>query len=514
MSGIVIAVLAWLVIIGGIKSIGRAAEKLAPLKVGLYLVGGLIVIVAHAGEMPAVLALIVREAFSAGSLVGGTAGVGMMVAMRYGVARGIYANEAGYGTAAVAYATARSREPLQQGLNAVMEVFIVSFVTSSISALTILVTGVWRSGLTSTAVVAEAFATTIPKGGLDRGRLRVPLRLHDADRMGVLRRAVPRVRLRPARDRALPLGLLHPHRVRRHREGGPRLGLGRPHERPADLPEPRRRDRAQRHRRGDAARPEAPAGAGRRRARRQRERLRRARDASLAVRRRVARGGGGARTARRCTSTAATRIVEAYRAYEAAFAPVPHRICYAVKANGAGAILRLFASLGAGADIVSGLELRAALRAGFPPDRIVFSGVGKTDEEIAAGLDAGIGEFNAESEDEIARLSALAAARGRRAALTLRVNPDIDARSHPYISTGLRDNKFGVDIAAAPGILAPRAEPAPGSRSWACSATSARRSAPWSRCAAGGGGPGRADPAPARRRLSRCARSTSAAASA
>jgi len=164
-SGVIVAVLAWLVIIGGIKSIGRAAEKLAPLKVALYLIGGLIVIVTHAGQVPSVLALILREAFSRGALVGGTAGVGMMVAMRYGVARGVYANEAGYGTAAVAYATARSRDPLQQGLNAVMEVFIVSFVTSSISALTILVTGVWRSGLTSTAVVAQAFETTIPKGG-------------------------------------------------------------------------------------------------------------------------------------------------------------------------------------------------------------------------------------------------------------------------------------------------------------------------------------------------------------
>jgi AGCS family alanine or glycine:cation symporter len=164
-SGLILAVLAWLVIIGGIKSIGRAAEKLAPLKVALYLIGGLIVIATHAGQVPSVLALILREAFSSGALVGGTAGVGMMVAMRYGVARGVYANEAGYGTAAVAYATARSRDPLQQGLNAVMEVFIVSFVTSSISALTILVTGVWRSGLTSTAVVAQAFETTIPKGG-------------------------------------------------------------------------------------------------------------------------------------------------------------------------------------------------------------------------------------------------------------------------------------------------------------------------------------------------------------
>ena len=138
-SGLVIAVLAWLVIIGGIKSIGRAAEKLAPLKVGLYLVGGLVVIVTHAGELPVRLRPhLPRGLLHAGRLVGGTAGVGMMVAMRYGVARGIYANEAGYGTAAVAYGTARSREPLQQGLNAVMEVFIVSFVTSTISALTIL----------------------------------------------------------------------------------------------------------------------------------------------------------------------------------------------------------------------------------------------------------------------------------------------------------------------------------------------------------------------------------------
>ncbi|HUG53461.1 MAG TPA: amino acid carrier protein [Vicinamibacteria bacterium] len=164
-SGVVIAVLAWLVIIGGISSIGRAAEKLAPLKVSLYLLGGLVVIVTHAAQLPSVLAMIVREAFSADSVIGGTAGVGMMVAMRYGVARGVYANEAGYGTAAVAYATARSRDPLQQGLNAVMEVFIVSFVTSTISALTILVSGVWRSGLTSTAVVAEAFSTAIPYGG-------------------------------------------------------------------------------------------------------------------------------------------------------------------------------------------------------------------------------------------------------------------------------------------------------------------------------------------------------------
>jgi diaminopimelate decarboxylase len=149
----------------------------------------------------------------------------------------------------------------------------------------------------------------------------------------------------------------------------------------------------------------------------------------------------------------AAAVRESYRRYDKAFAAMPHRICYALKANSSGALLRLLQGLGAGADIVSGGELQAALRAGFAPERIVFSGVGKTDEELAAGLDARIGEFNAESEDEVRRLSALAAARGRTARVTLRVNPDIDPRSHPYISTGLRENKFGVDIREAPAIL-------------------------------------------------------------
>jgi diaminopimelate decarboxylase len=144
----------------------------------------------------------------------------------------------------------------------------------------------------------------------------------------------------------------------------------------------------------------------------------------------------------------------AFAAYDRAFAPVPHRICYALKANSAGALLRLLARLGAGADIVSGFELLAARRAGFPPERIVFSGVGKTDEELALGVEQGIGEFNAESEEEIARLSRVASERGREVRVTLRVNPDIDPRSHPYVSTGLRENKFGVDIAQAPEILA------------------------------------------------------------
>jgi diaminopimelate decarboxylase len=146
-------------------------------------------------------------------------------------------------------------------------------------------------------------------------------------------------------------------------------------------------------------------------------------------------------------------IEDAYRAFAAAFAGLPHLVCYAVKANANGAILRLLAGLGAGADIVSGGELLAARRAGFPPERIVFAGVGKADAEIALGLEHGIGEWNAESEDEIARIGAAASARGRVAPISLRVNPDIDPRSHPYISTGLREAKFGVPIGLAPAIL-------------------------------------------------------------
>jgi diaminopimelate decarboxylase len=146
-------------------------------------------------------------------------------------------------------------------------------------------------------------------------------------------------------------------------------------------------------------------------------------------------------------------IEAAFQAYSGAFAAVPHRLCYAVKANGNGAILRLLASLGAGADIVSGGELLAAIRAGFAPEKVVFAGVGKSDAEIALGLEHGIGEINAESEDEIRRISSIAAARGRTARVSLRVNPDIDARSHPYISTGLREAKFGVDIGLAAPIL-------------------------------------------------------------
>jgi diaminopimelate decarboxylase len=146
-------------------------------------------------------------------------------------------------------------------------------------------------------------------------------------------------------------------------------------------------------------------------------------------------------------------VLEAWQAYAVAFAGVPHRVCYALKANGSGALLRLLASLGAGADIVSGFELLAALRAGFPPERIVFAGVGKSEAELRLALERGIDAFNVESRDELLLLSALANGRGRPARVGLRVNPDIDARSHPYISTGLRESKFGVAMAEAPGLL-------------------------------------------------------------
>lgn len=170
-AGIGIAVLVWAVIIGGIKSIGRVAEFLSPLKVGLYLAGGVVVILMFADRLPHVLGLVFSEALTTRSALG----FGWFIAMRYGIARGVYANEAGYGTAAVAYGTARSDWPSQQGLQAVMEVFIISFVTGTISALTILVSGVAETSiaaaqvgtpyLTSTAAVAAAFNAAVPTVG-------------------------------------------------------------------------------------------------------------------------------------------------------------------------------------------------------------------------------------------------------------------------------------------------------------------------------------------------------------
>ncbi|MCA1926156.1 MAG: diaminopimelate decarboxylase [Thiobacillus sp.] len=139
----------------------------------------------------------------------------------------------------------------------------------------------------------------------------------------------------------------------------------------------------------------------------------------------------------------------AWQAYADAFADTPHVICFAVKANSSLAILNLFARLGSGFDIVSGGELARVLAAGGAPGKIVFSGVGKTAEEMRAALTAGILCFNVESESELHRLHRVAREMGKRAPVSFRVNPDVDPKTHPYISTGLKQNKFGVAITEA-----------------------------------------------------------------
>jgi diaminopimelate decarboxylase len=145
-----------------------------------------------------------------------------------------------------------------------------------------------------------------------------------------------------------------------------------------------------------------------------------------------------------CYSAAA--IEGQYRRFAAAFAGRDARIFYALKANSNLAVIRLLARLGAGADVVSEGELRRALAAGVPPDRIVFSGVGKTRSEMAFALEQGIHQINVESESEIEALSEVAVRVGRKATLALRINPDVDAQTHAKISTGKSENKFGVDL--------------------------------------------------------------------
>jgi diaminopimelate decarboxylase len=145
-------------------------------------------------------------------------------------------------------------------------------------------------------------------------------------------------------------------------------------------------------------------------------------------------------------------LESAYQAYRDAFAETPHLICYAVKANSSLAILNLFARLGAGFDIVSGGELARVLAAGGDPGKVVFSGVGKTAEEMRAALEAGILCFNVESLSELHRLNRVAGEIGKVAPVSFRVNPDVDPKTHPYISTGLKENKFGVPIADAPAL--------------------------------------------------------------
>jgi len=137
-------------------------------------------------------------------------------------------------------------------------------------------------------------------------------------------------------------------------------------------------------------------------------------------------------------------LTQAFKNFQAGLVNTNHLICFAVKANPNIAILNLFAKLGAGFDIVSGGELARVLAAGGDPQKIVFSGVGKTADEMRAALDAGIFCFNVESASELARLNAVAGEMGKIAPVSLRVNPNVDAKTHPYISTGLKNNKFGV----------------------------------------------------------------------
>jgi diaminopimelate decarboxylase len=147
-------------------------------------------------------------------------------------------------------------------------------------------------------------------------------------------------------------------------------------------------------------------------------------------------------------------IEERWRAFDSAFGSHPHRVCYAVKANSNLAVLNLLARLGSGFDVVSGGELDRVLQAGGDPALVVFSGVGKRASELRQALEVGIACFNVESVAELELLDEVAAALGKRAPVALRVNPDVDAGTHPYIATGLRQNKFGIPIEEAPRVYA------------------------------------------------------------
>jgi diaminopimelate decarboxylase len=145
-----------------------------------------------------------------------------------------------------------------------------------------------------------------------------------------------------------------------------------------------------------------------------------------------------------CYVYSKSALTQAFKRFSAGFVEADHLVCFAVKSNPSLAILNLFAQLGAGFDIVSGGELARVLAAGGDPKKVVFSGVGKTEVEMQAALNAGIFCFNVESASELNRLNQVASAMGKVAPISLRVNPNVDAKTHPYISTGLKNNKFGV----------------------------------------------------------------------
>src|SRR6266480_2074938 len=153
-----------------------------------------------------------------------------------------------------------------------------------------------------------------------------------------------------------------------------------------------------------------------------------------------------------CYSTAT--LERHYRVFAGAFADVSALVCYAMKANSNQAVIATLARLGAGADVVSGGELKRALAAGVPAEKIMFSGVGKTGDELAAAVDTGILCINVESEPELELLSTIAASKGRTACVSVRVNPDVDARTHAKIATGKSENKFGIPISRARAVYA------------------------------------------------------------
>jgi diaminopimelate decarboxylase len=148
----------------------------------------------------------------------------------------------------------------------------------------------------------------------------------------------------------------------------------------------------------------------------------------------------------------AATVAARYRAIDAAFADQPHSIHYALKANSTLAIARLLRELGSGADANSGGEIDVALRAGFAPSQVVFTGVGKTSEELGRAIDLGVRSINVESVGEIDRIESLSSARKVRTRIAIRVNPDVDAKTHPHISTGLKTNKFGIPISDVPDV--------------------------------------------------------------
>lgn len=153
-----------------------------------------------------------------------------------------------------------------------------------------------------------------------------------------------------------------------------------------------------------------------------------------------------------CYVYSRSMLTSAYRDFDAAFEAIPHLVCYALKANPALAIVDLFGRLGSGFDIVSGGELERVVAAGADPAKTVFSGVGKSDAEMEAALAAGVLCFNVESASELEHLAAIARRTGMRAPVSFRVNPDVDPLTHPYISTGLKESKFGIAFADAPAL--------------------------------------------------------------